>query len=65
MSPSTGATTLAAHPNLNATILRAIANRLLSTIAQHEANEASEIRHLKEQVRGLHDRIEHYDNIFE
>jgi hypothetical protein len=50
MSPNTVATTLVAHPNLNATILRAIANGLLSTIAQHEALEASEVRHLKEQI---------------
>ena len=65
MSPSTVATTLAAHPNLNADILRAIAKGLLTTIAQRNAQEASEIRCLKEQVHGLHDHVEHYENIFE
>jgi hypothetical protein len=65
MSPSTVATTLAAHPNLNADILRAIAKGLLTTIAQRNAQEASEIRCLKEQVCGLHDHVEHYKNIFE
>jgi hypothetical protein len=65
MSPSTIATTLAAHPDLNANILRAITKGLLATIAWHDAQENIEIRHLKEQISGLHDRVEHYENIFE
>ena len=64
MSPSTVTTTLVAHPDLNTTILQAIANGLLSTIAQHEAHTASEVHCLKEQIRGLHDCIEHYKNTF-
>ena len=64
MSPDTVATTLAAHPDLNATILWAIANGLLSTITQREANEASKIHCLKEQIHDLHDRVEHYENTF-
>jgi hypothetical protein len=65
MLPGTVATTLVAHPNLNADILRAIAKGLLTTIAQRNAQEASEIRRLKEQVCRLHDHIKHYENIFE
>ena len=64
MSPSTIATTLAAHPNLNSNILQAITNRLLSTIAQHEAQTTSKVRHLKEQINCLYDCMEHYKNQF-
>jgi hypothetical protein len=64
MSPGTISTTLAAHPNLNADILRAIAKGLLTTIASRNDQEASEIRHLREQVCRLHNRVEHYENIF-
>ena len=65
MSPNTVATTLAAYPDLNADILRAITKGLLATIARHDAHENIEIRCLKEQIAGLHDRVEHYENIFE
>ena len=65
MSPSTVATTLAAHPDLNADILRAITKGLLATIARRDAQENIEIRRLKEQIAGLHNRVEHYENIFE
>ena len=65
MLPSTIATTLAAHPSLNTNILQAIANGLLSTIAQCEAQVASKMHHLKEQIRGLHYHIEYYENQFE
>jgi hypothetical protein len=65
MSPKTVATTLAAHPDLNADILRAITKGLLATIARRDAHENIEIHHLKEQIAGLHDRVEHYENIFE
>ena len=64
MSPSTIAITLAAHPDLNADILRAITKGLLATIARRDAQENIEIRHLKEQISGLHDCVEHYENIF-
>jgi hypothetical protein len=65
MSPSTVATTLVAHPDLNANILRPITKGLLATIARHDAQETSEIRRLNKQIHGLHDRVEHYKNIFE
>ena len=65
MSPSTVATTLAAHPDLNTNILQAIANGLLSTIAQCEAQAASKMHYLKEQIRGLHNHVKHYKNQFE
>jgi hypothetical protein len=65
MSPSTIVTTLAAHPDLNADILRAITKGLLTTIARHDAKEARKIRRLNKQIHGLHDHIEHYGNIFE
>ena len=65
MSPNTVATTLAAHPDLNADILRAITKGLLATIARRDAHENIEIHCLKEQIAGLHDRVEHYENIFE
>ena len=58
-------TTLAAHPDLNADILRAITKGLLATIARRDAQEASEICCLNKQIRGLHDHVEHYENIFE
>ena len=64
MLPNTIATTLAAHPDLNANILRAITKGLLATIAQRDAHENIEICRLKEQITGLHDRVEHYENIF-
>ena len=65
MLPNTIATTLAAHPDLNADILRAITKGLLATIARRDAQENIEIRRLQEQVAGLHNRVEHYENIFE
>ena len=65
MSPSTVVTTLAAHPNLNADILRAITKGLLATIARRNTQENIEIHRLKEQISELHDRVEHYENIFE
>ena len=65
MSPSTVATTLAAHPDLNADILQPITMGLLATIARHDAQEASKVRHLNEQICRLHDHIKHYKNIFE
>jgi hypothetical protein len=65
MSPSTVATTLAAHPNLNADILQAITKGLLATIARRDAQENIEIRRLNEQIARLHNRVEHYENIFE
>jgi hypothetical protein len=65
MLPSTIATTLAAHPDLNADILRAITKGLLATIARCDAQEVSEIHRLNEQICGLHDCVEHYENIFE
>ena len=61
MSPNTVATTLAAHPDLNADILRAITKGLLATIARRDAHENIEIHHLKEQIAGLHDQVEHYE----
>ena len=65
MSPNTIANTLAAHPDLNANILRAITKGLLATIARRNAHENIKIHHLKEQIARLHDRVEHYENIFE
>jgi hypothetical protein len=65
MSPNTVATTLAAHPDLNADILRAITKGLLATIARCDTHENIKICRLKEQIAGLHDRVEHYENIFE
>jgi hypothetical protein len=65
ISPNTIANTLAAHPELNADILQAITKGLLATIARRDAHENIEIRRLKEQIVGLHDRVEHYENIFE
>ena len=60
MSPSTIATTLAAHPELHPDILWAIANSLLSTIAQCETQAAIEVHHLQEQIKGLHNHVKHY-----
>ena len=65
MSPNTVATTLAAHPDLNADILRAITKGLLATIARCDVQEKIKIRRLNEQIRRLHNHVEHYENIFE
>ena len=65
MSPNTVATTLAAHPDLNTDILQAITKGLLATIARRDAHKNIEICRLKEQITGLHDQVEHYENIFE
>ena len=65
MSPNIIANTLVAHPDLNADILRAIVKGLLATITRRDAHDNIEICHLKEQIAGLHDRVEHYENIFE
>ena len=65
MLPNTIATTLVAHPDLNADILQAITKGLLATIARRNAHKNIKIRRLKEQIARLHDWVEHYENIFE
>ena len=64
MLPNTIVTTLTAHPKLHPDIIQAIANSLLTTIAQHKTQAAIEVCHLQEQIKGLYDCIKHYENQF-
>jgi len=65
MSPRTTQSTLAANADIDTELLRAIANGLLTTIANHETNTAMQYRQFTEQIQSLQDRILHYKETFE
>ena len=65
MLPRTIQSTLAANDNIDATLLRTIANRLLTTIANHKTDTAMQFHRFIEQVKGLQDRILEYEETFE
>src|SRR6266850_83400 len=65
MSPRTIQSTLAANDNINATLLRTIANGLLTTITNRETDTAMQFHRFNEQVKGLQDRILQYEETFE
>jgi len=65
MSPRTIQSTLAANDNIDATLLRSIANGLLTTIANRETDTAMQFHHFTEQVRGLQEHILEYEETFE
>src|SRR6266850_6899269 len=65
MSPRTIQSTLAANDNINAVLLRTIANGLLTTIANRETNTAMQFHRFTEQVRGLQERLLKYEETFE
>jgi len=57
--------TLTANDNIDATLLRTIANGLLTTIANRETDTAMQFHRFIEQVRGLQERILEYEETFE
>jgi len=65
MSPRTTQSTLAANDNIDATLLRTIANGLLTTIANRETDTAMQFHRFTEQIKGLQDRILEYEETFE
>jgi hypothetical protein len=64
LSPRTIQTTLQTQPELNAVLLRGIANRLLQTIANWEADTAVAAKHYEDQIHTLEQRVLHYENTF-
>src|SRR6267142_2606477 len=65
MSPRTTQSTLAANDNIDAVLLRSIANRLLTTIANRETDTAMQFHRFTERIKGLEDRILKYKETFE
>src|SRR6266850_1050072 len=65
MSPRTTQSTLAANDNIDAVLLCSIANRLLTTIANHETDAAMQFHRLTERIKGLEDQILKYEETFE
>src|SRR6266850_554442 len=65
MSPRTIQSTLAANNDIDAVLLRTIANGLLTTITNHETNTAMQFHWFTEQIRGLQDHILEYKETFE
>jgi hypothetical protein len=64
LSPQTIQTTLQTQPNLNATLLKGIANGLLQTIANWEADTAISTKLYEDQIRNLEQCILHYEDTF-
>src|SRR6266850_3173081 len=65
MSPRTTQSTLATNADINAELLRTIANGLLTTIANCETDTAMQYRWFTEQIQLLQDHILHYEETFE
>jgi len=65
MSPRTTQTVLATNNDINAELLRSIANGLLTTIANRETDAAMQFHHFTERIKGLEDRILEYEETFE
>src|SRR6266850_1596558 len=65
MSPRTIQSTLATNHDIDAVLLRTIANGLLTTIANWETDTAMQHHRFTEQIRGLQDRILQYEETFE
>ena len=64
MSPRTIQSTLAANNDIDAVLLRTIANGLLTTIANRETDTAMQHHRFTEQIKGLQDRILEYEETF-
>src|SRR6267142_809861 len=64
MSPRTIQSTLAANPDIDAVLLRTIANGLLTTIANRETDATMQHHRFTEQIRGLEERILQYEETF-
>src|SRR6267142_2262728 len=65
MLPRTIQSTLATNHDIDAVLLRTIANGLLTTIANWETDTAMQHHRFTEQIRGLQDRILQYEETFE
>src|SRR6266850_7697060 len=65
MSPRTTHSILASNPDLDAVLLRSIANGLLTTIACRETDAAMQFHRFTERIKGLEDRILEYKETFE
>jgi len=65
MLPRTTQSTLATNPNIDTELLCTIANRLLTTIANHKTDTAVQYCHFTEQIQSLQDRILQYKETFE
>jgi len=65
MSPRTTQTILATNDDLDAVLLRSIANGLLTTIANRETDMAMQHHRFTDRLKGLEDRILEYEQTFE
>jgi len=65
MSPRTTQTILATNDDIDAVLLRSIANGLLTTIANRETDTAMQFHRFTERIKGLEDRILKYEETFE
>jgi len=65
MSPCTTQSTLEANDNIDAGLLRTIANGLLTMIANWETDMAMQYQQFRDQIQGLQDRIMEYEETFE
>src|SRR6267142_1639680 len=65
MLPRTTQTILATNDDIDAALLRSIANRLLTTIASRETDMAMQHHRFTERIKGLEDRILEYKETFE
>src|SRR6267142_2859854 len=65
ISPRTTQTILATNDDLDAVVLRSIANGLLTTIACRETDAAMQHHRFSERIKGLENRILEYEETFE
>src|SRR6267142_471650 len=65
VSPRTTQTILATNDDLDAVVLRSIANGLLTTIACRETDMAMQHHRFTDRIKGLEDRILEYEETFE
>src|SRR6266850_3743958 len=65
MSPRTTQATLTANVDIDAQLLRTIANGLLTTIANWETDTTMQYWRFTEQIQSLQDHILHYEQTFE
>jgi hypothetical protein len=64
LSPCTVETTLQTQPDIDATLLRNIANGLLQTITNREAATAITMKQYEDQIHHLKERVLHYEDTF-
>jgi hypothetical protein len=64
LSPCTVHTTLQAQPNIDVSLLRGIANRLLQTIANREASTSISTKQYEDRIHSLKQHVLHYKEMF-